>query len=167
MSAQLFPADSDGIVAGMPANNWTRLMAGDFDATLAVFTDAASQLTPSALSVLYRGALTACDASDGVTDGVVGDPNWDWRTFAFTDPADYEAHAKAEAMFAPILNATDPNLRAFQKRGVNCFNYDGAVRSADLGAEQLPTATRACSPSSAVTAIESRRRARSSASTGC
>ena len=40
MSAQRFPTDYDGIVAGMPANNWTRLMAGDFDATLAVFTDA-------------------------------------------------------------------------------------------------------------------------------
>ncbi len=41
MSAQRFPTDYDGIVAGMPANNWTRLMAGDFDATLAALTDAA------------------------------------------------------------------------------------------------------------------------------
>jgi feruloyl esterase len=32
MEGQRFPADYDGIVAGMPANNWTRLMAGDFDA---------------------------------------------------------------------------------------------------------------------------------------
>jgi len=31
------PEDYDGIVAGMPANNWTRLMAGDFDAALATF----------------------------------------------------------------------------------------------------------------------------------
>jgi feruloyl esterase len=74
MSPQRFPTAYDGIVAGMPANNWTRLMAGDFDATLAVFTDAASRLTPPALGVLYRGALAACDAADGVTDGVVGDP---------------------------------------------------------------------------------------------
>ena len=28
MEAQRFPGDYDGIVAGMPANNWTRLMAG-------------------------------------------------------------------------------------------------------------------------------------------
>jgi feruloyl esterase len=207
MSAQRFPADYDGIVAGAPANNWTRLMAGDFDATLAVFTDAASQLTPAALSVLYRGALAACDASDGLSDGVIGDPqrcrfdpstlvctanqapgsclsppqaeaarrvyqglkdprtgaqiypglapgsepfwrlrdpanpfavpiahykwlvfgdpNWDWRTFAFTDPADYEAHVKAEAKFAMILNATDPDLRAFQKRGGKLIQYHG------------------------------------------
>ena len=55
------------------------------------------------------------------------DPNWDWRTFAFTDPADYEAHVKAEAKFAPILNATDPNLRAFQKRGGKLIQYHGWV----------------------------------------
>jgi feruloyl esterase len=208
MSAQRFPSDYDGIVAGMPANNWTRLMAGDFDATLAV-ADPASQLTPAAISVLHRGALAACDASDGVSDGVVGDPprcrfdpstlvcatsqapdtclspaqataarrvyrglkdprtgaqlypgltpgsepfwpnrdpanpfpipiahykwlvfadpNWDWRTFAFTDPADYEAHVRAEAKLAPILNATDPDLRAFQKRGGKLIQYHGWI----------------------------------------
>ena len=31
MEAQRFPADYDGVVAGAPANNWTRLMAGDLD----------------------------------------------------------------------------------------------------------------------------------------
>ena len=30
MAAQRFPSDYDGIIAGAPANNWTRLMAGDF-----------------------------------------------------------------------------------------------------------------------------------------
>ena len=56
MEAQRFPADYDGIVAGAPANNWTRLMAGDFDATLAVLKDPASNLPASALGVLYRGS---------------------------------------------------------------------------------------------------------------
>ncbi len=46
MEAQRFPADYDGIVAGAPANNWTRLMAGDLEAVLAVVKDPASQ--PSA-----------------------------------------------------------------------------------------------------------------------
>jgi feruloyl esterase len=69
--AQRFPADYDAIVAGAPANNWTRLMAGDFDATLAVLKDPSSNLPASALGVLYRGMLAACDAGDGVTDGVV------------------------------------------------------------------------------------------------
>ena len=55
MEAQRFPTDYDGIVAGAPANNWTRLMAGDFDGMLAVLKDPASNLPPSALgSALSR-----------------------------------------------------------------------------------------------------------------
>ena len=50
MEAQRFPADYDGIVAGMPANNWTRLMAGDFDGTIAVLQNPASNLPAAALS---------------------------------------------------------------------------------------------------------------------
>ena len=56
---------------------------------------------------------------------VFADPDWDWRTFAFTDPVDYAVDVKAEARLAPILNATDPNLRAFQKRGGKLIQYHG------------------------------------------
>ena len=209
MEAQRFPADYDGIVAGAPANNWTRLMAGDFDGVLAVLKDPASHLPLSALGLLHRGVLAACDSADGVSDGVLedprqckfdpgqltcadnqargnlpdqaaggsraphlrraegsqdwraavsgtraraanlywphrdagqpvspsrsshykwlvfGDPNWDWKTFDFADPADYAAHLKAEAKYAPILNATDPNLRAFRDRGGKLLQYHG------------------------------------------
>lgn len=205
--AQRFPADFDGIVAGAPANNFTRLMAGDFDATLAVLKDPASTLSASGLGLLYRGMLAACDASDGVTDGVLedprqcrfdpgtlqcaanqkpdtclsppqveaarrvyrgavdpksrstiypgmsfgsepfwpnrdgsspfpipvsyykwlvfADPNWDWRTFDMSKPADYEAHQKAELKYAPILNATNPDLREFRKRGGKLIQWHG------------------------------------------
>jgi len=207
MEAQRFPADYDGIVAGAPANNWTRLMAGDFDGILAVLKDSASNLPASALGVLYRAVLAQCDAADGVVDGVLddprrcrfdpatvqcaagdqtraacltpaqvdaarrvyrgakdptsgaqlypglapgsepfwpnrdatpfpipiahykwlvfGDPNWDWRTFRWEDPASYQAHVKAESRLAPILNATDPNLRAFRERGGKLLQYHG------------------------------------------
>jgi feruloyl esterase len=207
MEAQRFPTDYDGIVAGAPANNWTRLMAGDFDGVLAVLQDPASNLPPPALGLLYRGVLAACDRTDGVVDGVLedprqctfdpgtltcgansapgtcltpaqveaarrvyrglkdpntgaqlypglapgsepfwphrnpanpfpiplahykwlvfADPNWDWKTFQFTDPADYQAHTKAEAKFAPILNATNPNLKEFRERGGKLLQYHG------------------------------------------
>lgn len=74
MEAQRFPSDYDGIVAGAPANNWTRLMAGDFDAVVAVLQKPENHLTPAALSLLHRRALAACDGADGVTDGVLEDP---------------------------------------------------------------------------------------------
>ena len=169
--------------------------------------DPASNLPPAALGLLHRGALAACDAHDGVADGVLddprrckfdpatlscrrdqpsatcltpaqvdaarrvygglkdprtgaqlypglapgsepfwphrdpanpfpiplshykwlvfGDPNWDWKTFDFADPDDYQAHLKAEAKFAPIMNATNPDLRAFRQRGGKLLQYHG------------------------------------------
>ena len=207
MEAQRFPTDYDGIVAGMPANNWTRLMAGDFDAALAVFKGGVNNLPTSALGLLHRAVLAACDSKDGVVDGVLedprqcrfdpavlscragqgpdscltpaqveaarrvyggledpttgaqlypglvpgseplwpnrdpanpfpipiahyrwlvfADPTWDWRSFEFSDPADYQAHQKAEAKFAPILNATNPDLTAFRQRGGKLLQYHG------------------------------------------
>lgn len=74
MEAQRFPADYDGIVAGAPANNWTRLMAGDLDGVVAVLRDPASHLPPQALGLLHRAVIASCDAADGVTDGVLDDP---------------------------------------------------------------------------------------------
>src|SRR5262249_26518665 len=56
---------------------------------------------------------------------VFADPSWDWKTFRFTDPAGPEAFRKAEAKFAPILNATDPNLKAFRDPGGKLLQYDG------------------------------------------
>jgi feruloyl esterase len=74
MEAQRFPSDYDGIVAGAPANNWTRLMAGDFDGIVAVLQKPESNLPPAALSLLHRRALASCDSRDGVADGVLEDP---------------------------------------------------------------------------------------------
>jgi feruloyl esterase len=207
MEAQRFPADYDGIVAGAPANNWTRLMAGDFHGILSVLKNPSSNLPPSSLGLLYRGVLAACDSADGVVDGVLDDPrrcqfdparlicaddqssatcltkpqveaarriyrglkdpttgvqlypglvpgsepfwphrdptnpfpipiahykwlvfanpNWDWRTFDFDDPEDYQAFLRAESKFAPILNATNPDLRAFRQRGGKLLQYHG------------------------------------------
>jgi feruloyl esterase len=207
MEAQRFPGDYDGIVAGAPANNWTRLMAGDFDAVLAVAKDPAANLPAPALELLNRAAITACDSIDGVVDGVLddprkctfdpaaltcaadqapavcltpaqveaarriyrglkdpntgaqlypglsigsepgwpnrnpaapfpipiahfkwlvfADPSWDWKTFEFTDPADYKAFREGESKFARLLNATDPNLREFRRRGGKLLQYHG------------------------------------------
>ena len=72
--AQRFPADYDGIIAGAPANNWTRLMTGLLWAGRATLSDPANRLPAEKLAILNRAALNACDARDGVADGVIENP---------------------------------------------------------------------------------------------
>ena len=67
--AQRFPADYDGIVAGAPANYWTHLMAGDIWAG-----QAASAIPSPKIAVIHKAVLKACDALDGITDGILDDP---------------------------------------------------------------------------------------------
>jgi len=73
MEAQRFPADYDGIVAGAPANYWTHLMAGTLSPAVATMKDEA-RLSSATLSTLNQGALAACDAGDGVADGLISNP---------------------------------------------------------------------------------------------
>ena len=56
---------------------------------------------------------------------VFADPDWDWRTFEWTDPADSKAFLDAESKYAPILNATNPDLREFRKRGGKLIQWHG------------------------------------------
>jgi len=72
--AQRFPADYDGVIAGAPANNWTRLMTGLLWAGRATLSDPANRIPAERFAILNRAALNACDARDGVADGVIENP---------------------------------------------------------------------------------------------
>jgi feruloyl esterase len=74
MEAQRFPTDYDGIVAGAPANYFTRLLAGSLWPAAATLKDDATRMSPAHFSALNKGALAACDAGDGVTDGLINNP---------------------------------------------------------------------------------------------
>lgn len=73
-SAQRYPQDYDGIVAGAPALDWTGRASSALRVAAAVRAQADSALDPAAMDALHRGALAACDADDGVVDGVISDP---------------------------------------------------------------------------------------------
>jgi hypothetical protein len=74
MEAQRFPADYDGIIAGAPANFWTHLLtAGAWDVQ-AMQSDPASYIPAAKIPAISAAVLKACDAKDGVTDGLVSDP---------------------------------------------------------------------------------------------
>ena len=74
MEAQRFPEDYDGILAGAPANFWTHLMVDFMWVNQATTLDQASYIPASKLPAIGAAVLAACDAQDGVTDGILNDP---------------------------------------------------------------------------------------------
>jgi len=74
MEAQRFPDDFDGILAGAPANYWTHLLSSAvFDAQVTT-SDPASYIPAGKLPAIARAVNDACDARDGVSDGILNDP---------------------------------------------------------------------------------------------
>lgn len=211
MEAQRFPEDYDGIIAGAPANYWTRLLTLAGASMKSLLATPGAYIPASKLKAIQAAALAACDARDQVRDGVIeeplacrpdfvaslackpgedndncltapqaetlkriyggainskgqrvfpgvspggeaepggwgpwitgadrekasmyffgtqffknmvyNDPNWDYRTF------DIDRDMKvAEKKMAPILNATNPDLRRFHARGGKLILYHG------------------------------------------
>jgi feruloyl esterase len=74
MEAQRFPADYDGIAAGAPANYMTRLSSWTVWVAQAMRKEPGSFIPPAKLPILHNAVLAACDARDGVKDGIVEDP---------------------------------------------------------------------------------------------
>jgi feruloyl esterase len=75
MEAQRFPEDYDGILAGAPANFWTHLLTKALADAQATTLDAASYIPSSKLGAIARAVNAACDAQDGVADGILNEPN--------------------------------------------------------------------------------------------
>ena len=74
MSAQKYPEDFDAIVAGAPANYQTHLHAWDLSVSIPVLKDPASAVPAAKLEMVTRAVVNACDARDGVADGVLNNP---------------------------------------------------------------------------------------------
>jgi feruloyl esterase len=75
MEAQRFPEDYDGIIAGDPAANWTHFQTGGhLWIVLALNKDPESYVSASKLKRLNDAVNAACDAIDGIADGVLDDP---------------------------------------------------------------------------------------------
>jgi hypothetical protein len=74
MEAQRYPADYDGIVAGAPANYWTHLLTSAVWDAQATTSEEASYIPSSKLPAIARAVNEACDAQDGVSNGILNDP---------------------------------------------------------------------------------------------
>lgn len=79
---QRYPLDYNGVVAGAPASNVTHMWPGEQWAQWVNMKDPAGSIPAAKLPAIKKAGLAACDANDGVKDGIIQDP----RTCMF-DPA--------------------------------------------------------------------------------
>jgi feruloyl esterase len=72
--AQRYPSDYNAIIAGAPANNRIHLYVWSISIAQAVHKSEANYIPPSKYPVIHGAVLDACDALDGLKDGLIGDP---------------------------------------------------------------------------------------------
>ena len=72
--AQRFPADFDGIIAGAPANYQMHLHVWSVAVAQAVHKEPGSYIPSEKYPAIHKAALEACDALDGLKDGLIQDP---------------------------------------------------------------------------------------------
>jgi feruloyl esterase len=73
MEASRYADDYDGIVAGAPAWQWANLMVAELWNSMPALKDPTAITAPK-MTLLNNDVVAACDALDGVTDGVIDDP---------------------------------------------------------------------------------------------
>jgi len=73
MEVQRYPEDFDGIIAGDPATG-TPMQVGRALVFQHLLASAENYLTPEKVELLSKATLEACDASDGLKDGLITDP---------------------------------------------------------------------------------------------
>jgi len=73
-AAQRFPADFNGIIAGAPGLDWTSRAARAAQVAQVLEVNQTARLLPEQKQILHRAVVQACDADDGVKDGLLADP---------------------------------------------------------------------------------------------
>jgi feruloyl esterase len=76
MAAMRYPLDFDGIIAGSPVLDYQGKVAIQFPWIAAAVTDPQDHVILGAAKApaIQRAALAACDAADGLKDGLINDP---------------------------------------------------------------------------------------------
>jgi feruloyl esterase len=111
-SAQRYPQDYDGIVAGAPALDWTGRASSALRVAAAVRATDDSALDAAAMRALHRGALAACDAQDGMADEVISDPpscRFDPVALQCTEERNTACLNPAQVAAARAIYASPPN----------------------------------------------------------
>ncbi len=69
-----FPDDFDGVVAGAPANPHIHLHAAGVERSIELMHNPEGALSQAKVETLHKAVLNACDARDGVKDGLIDNP---------------------------------------------------------------------------------------------
>lgn len=129
MEAQRYPEDYNGIVSASPAINWTRFIPQEMWG--AVLMNAVGNPVPVCkLAAATAAAISACDALDGVKDGVIEDPErctYDPKMLVGTSAGDCGSFTEADV---------DVIRKLWQgpRRADGSFLWYGLPRGADLSA---------------------------------
>ena len=102
MEAYRYPEDYNGISSMAPANPMVALMVSSLWTGEATLKDAASGIPPQKFALIHKAAVQACDANDGVTDGIITSPQ-----SCHFDPASLQCKAEdgPDCLTAPQVAA--------------------------------------------------------------
>lgn len=98
--AQELPGELDGILANAPAMYWTRFQTAQMWGQIVMKDLVGAPISAAKLNQATASAIAACDANDGVVDGVIDDP----RTCKFSAQANV-----CGAPTAPAANCLEAN----------------------------------------------------------
>jgi hypothetical protein len=72
--AQNFPRDFDGILAGCNAFNWDRFITAELWPAIVMNQEVGAPIAAAKLDAVSNAAIAACDALDGIIDGLLQEP---------------------------------------------------------------------------------------------
>ena len=127
--AQQFPADFDAIIAGAPALDWTGRASSSMRVGKALHQDEQSYIPRDKYGLIHSAVLDACDAIDGVKDGVLENP----RRCTF-DPKVLECRGSdtATCLTPPQVEAAR-QIYAGPPNGKTGRSISGLERGSELG----------------------------------
>jgi feruloyl esterase len=128
--AQRFPADFDGIIAGAPANYQTHLHVWSIAVAQAVHKEPGSYIPPEKYPAIHKAALEACDALDGLKDGLIQDP-----TRCHFDPKVIECHGEdsPSCLTGPQVEAARKIYAALKNSRAGAEIFPGMEPGSELG----------------------------------
>ncbi len=129
--AQELPKELDGILANAPAIYWTRFQTAQMWGQIVMKDLVGGPIAAAKLNQATASAVAACDAADGVTDGVIDDP----RTCSFSAMANVCGTPTAPAANCLTAPKPSPSTRSGTGRAMPTEPRSG---SASIAARVFP-----------------------------